>query len=115
MTFTSHGSYVGLPQLKAFYDLDIHFQFRTLEPNGLIMFNAGQKTDFLAIELLEGHVHLVFNIGDRRIELKDNYPSLVNNNQWHSVTITRKLINLYHIISPIKHNINRGNIYPIGL
>jgi len=89
ITFNSHHSYIGLPQLKAFYDLDIHFQFRTLEPSGLIMFNAGQKTDFLAIELVDGHIHLVFNLGKRTTELKDNYPSAVNNNQWHSVTITR--------------------------
>ena len=89
VTFNSHGSYIGLPQLKAYYDLDIHFQFRTLEPSGLIMFNAGQKTDFLAIELVDGHVHLVFNLGKRTTELKDNYPSAVNNNQWHSVIVTR--------------------------
>ena len=93
VTFSSHASYVGLPQLKTFYDLNIHFQLRTVEHNGLIIFNSGQKTDFLAIELVDGHVHLVFNIGVRTIELKDNYPSKVNNNQWHGVTITRKLIN----------------------
>ena len=93
VTFTSHGSYVGLPQLKTYYDLNIHFQLRTMDLNGLILFNSGQKADFLAVEILDGHVHLVFNIGMRRIELKDNYPSRLNNNQWHSVTITRKLIN----------------------
>ena len=37
--------------------------------------NAGQKTDFLAIELVDGHIHLVFNLGKRTTELKDNYPS----------------------------------------
>ena len=89
VTFNSHSSYVGLPQLKAYYDLNIHFQFRTLEPSGLIMFNAGQKTDFLAIELVDGHIHLVFNLGKRTTELKDNYPSAVNNNQWHSVMVSR--------------------------
>lgn len=93
VTFNSHNSYIGLPQLKAYYDLNIHFQFRTLEPSGLIMFNAGQKTDFLAIELVDGHIHLVFNLGKRTHELKDNYPSHVNNNQWHSVTVVRPTTN----------------------
>ena len=92
-SFTTHGAYIGLPQLKAFYDLNIHFQLRTLEPNGLIMFNAGQGADFLAVELVEGHIHLVFNLGKRSIELKDNYPGGLNNNQWHGVTINRKLFN----------------------
>ena len=93
VSFTSHGAYIGLPQLKAFYDLSVHFQLRTLEPNGLIMFNAGQKADFLAVELVSGHIHLVFNLGQRSIELKDNYPGPLNNNQWHSITINRKLFN----------------------
>ena len=57
------------------------------------MFNAGQGADFLAVELVEGHIHLVFNLGKRSIELKDNYPGLLNNNQWHGVTINRKLFN----------------------
>ena len=92
-SFTTHGAYIGLPQLKAFYDLNIHFQLRTLEPNGLIMFNAGQGADFLAVELVDGHIHLVFNLGKRSIELKDNYPGGLNNNQWHGVTINRKLFN----------------------
>ena len=57
------------------------------------MFNAGQGADFLAVELVDGHIHLVFNLGKRSIELKDNYPGGLNNNQWHGVTINRKLFN----------------------
>ena len=98
VSFRSHGAYIGLPQLKAFYDLSIHFQLRTLEPNGLIMFNAGQAAHFLAVELVEGHIHLVFNLGKRSIELKDNYRGALNNNQWHSITINRKLFNWATIV-----------------
>ena len=31
-----------LLQLKAYHDLSLYFEFRTLEPKGLIMFNGGQ-------------------------------------------------------------------------
>ena len=92
VTFTTHASYLGLPQLRAFYDLHIHLRLRTSEASGLIMFNAGKETDFLALELVEGHVHLVLSTGGRRVELKDNHPSGVDNNQWHELTVTRKWI-----------------------
>ena len=89
LTFRSHHTYLGLPQLKAYYDIAIHFQFRTLEPDGLIMFNSGKTSDFLAVELVEGHVRLVVNLGPGSVSLSDNYPTPLNNNQWHEVTIVR--------------------------
>ena len=44
---------------------------------------------FIAIELVSGSLHYVFNIGDgpRRVKLNDLYT--FNDNQWHSVTIRR--------------------------
>ena len=45
------------------YNYQYFFQFRTLESNGLIMYNAGRGKDFMAIELVGGHVHYVFNLG----------------------------------------------------
>ena len=44
VTFTTHASYLGLPQLRAFYDLQLHLRLRTSEASGLIMFNAGKET-----------------------------------------------------------------------
>ena len=44
VTFTTHASYLGLPQLRAFYDLHLHLRLRTSEASGLIMFNAGKET-----------------------------------------------------------------------
>ena len=56
-----------------------------------------KETDFLALELVEGHVHLVLSTGGRRVELKDNHPSGVDNNQWHELAVTRKWI----IVKPL--------------
>ena len=63
ISFTSQHTYLGLPQLKAYNNIDIYFQFKTVEDNGLIMFNAGKDEDFLAIELIKGHIHYTFNMG----------------------------------------------------
>ena len=56
---------------------------------GLIMYNAGKGQDFIAVELVNGHIHYVFNLGYASISIKDNCPHNLNDNQWHSVTVGR--------------------------
>ena len=34
ITFKSQKTFLGLPQMKAYDDINLYFQFRTLEPNG---------------------------------------------------------------------------------
>ena len=66
----------GLPQLPAYYDVRVSFQFRTLESNGLLMYNAGKGRDFLALELVDGHVHYIVCLGGHSevTVLKDESP-----------------------------------------
>lgn len=89
ITFTSHYTYLGLPQMKAYNEVNIYFQFRTLEPDGLIMYNAGKGKDFLAIEMVAGHLHYVFNLGHDTVVLRDTSAKALNDNLWHSVSIGR--------------------------
>ena len=56
---------------------------------GLLMYNAGKDQDFIAIELVNGHIHYIFNLGYGSISIKDNCPHNLNDNQWHSVTVGR--------------------------
>lgn len=49
--------------LRAYSSIHIDFMFRTREPNGLILFNGGKKEDFVAVELVEGHINYVVNVG----------------------------------------------------
>ena len=44
-------------------NVDIFFKFKTSEENGLLMYNAGKNNDFLGLELVNGHVHYIFNMG----------------------------------------------------
>ncbi|XP_035900555.1 neurexin-1 isoform X6 [Anopheles stephensi] len=88
-TFRSKHSYVGLPILKAYSSVFIDFRFKTLEPNGLLFYNGGKRTDFVAVELVNGHIHYVFDLGDGPITLRDKARIHMNDNRWHSVSIRR--------------------------
>jgi len=37
----------------------LRFQFRTFEPNGLLMYNAGKASDFIAVELVDGKILVI--------------------------------------------------------
>ncbi|TRY78868.1 hypothetical protein TCAL_10650 [Tigriopus californicus] len=89
ISFASNNTYLILPQMKAYNEVNIYFQFRTLEPDGLIMYNAGKGKDFLAIEMVGGHVHYVFNLGHDTVVLRDTSAKALNDNLWHSVFIGR--------------------------
>ncbi|PSN31987.1 Neurexin-3 [Blattella germanica] len=89
VTFRSKHTFVGLPVLKAYSATNIYFQFKTREPSGLIMYNAGREQDFLAVELVNGHLHYIFNLGDGPVRVRDNARSSLNDNRWHAVTIGR--------------------------
>lgn len=88
-TFRSKHSYVGLAMLKAYSNVFIDFRFKTLEANGLLFFNGGRRNDFIAVELVNGHVHYIFDLGDGPITLRDKSRVHMNDNRWHVVSIRR--------------------------
>ncbi|CAK9814938.1 Nrxn1 [Anthophora quadrimaculata] len=89
VTFTSKHTFVGLPVLKAYVETNIYFQFKTREANGLILYNAGRERDFIAVELVNGHVHYVFDLGDGPVRVRDTSRSKLNDGKWHAVSIGR--------------------------
>ncbi|XP_047738095.1 neurexin-1 [Hyalella azteca] len=89
VSFKTTTAFVALPQLRSYAFMDIYFQFKTIQASGIIMYNAGKGHDFLAIELVNGHIHLVFNLGSGPIQLRDSSKTALNDNQWHSVTVGR--------------------------
>lgn len=90
VTFKSKNTFVGLPQLKAYTRLDVYFQFKTREADGLLFFNGGgSKHDFVAIELVNGQLHYVFDQGDGTRRLQSKARNALNDNRWHTVTLGR--------------------------
>ncbi|CAO1431878.1 unnamed protein product [Diamesa hyperborea] len=88
-TFKSKHSYVGLAMLKAFESVYIDFRFKTLEPNGILFFNGGKKNDFICVEMVNGHIHYIFDMGDGAVTIRDKSKVHMNDNRWHSVSIRR--------------------------
>ncbi|KNC30666.1 hypothetical protein FF38_11756 [Lucilia cuprina] len=88
-TFRSKHSYVGLPMLKAYSTISVDFRFKTVEPNGLLLYNGGRRNDFVAVELVNGHIHYTFDLGDGPITMRDKTRIHMNDNRWHQVSIRR--------------------------
>lgn len=88
-TFRSKHSYVGLAMLKAYYGMSVDFRFKTVEPNGLLLYNGGRRNDFVAVELVNGHVHYTFDLGDGPITMRDKSRMHMNDNRWHQISIRR--------------------------
>ncbi|SPP88122.1 neurexin-1 isoform X4 [Drosophila guanche] len=88
-TFRSKHSYVGLAMLKAYNSISIDFRFKTVEPNGLLVFNGGRRSDFVAVELVNGHIHYTFDLGDGPVTMRDKSRIHMNDNRWHQVSIRR--------------------------
>lgn len=97
-TFKSKHAYVGLPILKAYSSLTIDFRFKSLEANGLIFYNGGKRNDFLAIEMVNGHIHFTFDMGDGPITLRDKSRVHMNDNRWHYVSIRRPSAKIHSLI-----------------
>uniref|UniRef100_A0A673Z070 Laminin, alpha 1 n=1 Tax=Salmo trutta TaxID=8032 RepID=A0A673Z070_SALTR len=62
--------------------------FKTLSPNGLLLYLASNGTrDFLSIELVEGQVRLTFELGSGPLTLSSN--KAYNTGSWYKITLQR--------------------------
>uniref|UniRef100_A0A8C4I852 Neurexin 1a n=1 Tax=Dicentrarchus labrax TaxID=13489 RepID=A0A8C4I852_DICLA len=102
VTFDTPESFVALSKWTAKKAGSISFDFRTTEPNGLMLFSHGKPrqkakeslhslqyiVDFFAIEMLDGHLYLLLDMGSgttktRAIDRK------VNDGEWYHVDFQR--------------------------
>ncbi|XP_077395726.1 neurexin 3a isoform X2 [Festucalex cinctus] len=89
VTFKSKSSYLSLATLQAYASMHLFFQFKTTSPDGFILFNSGDGSDFIAVELVKGYIHYVFDLGNGPNLIKGKSERSLNDNQWHNVAITR--------------------------
>ncbi|XP_047466456.1 neurexin 3a isoform X2 [Mugil cephalus] len=89
VTFKSKSSYLSLATLQAYTSMHLFFQFKTTSPDGFILFNSGDGNDFIAVELVKGYIHYVFDLGNGPNLIKGKSEKALNDNQWHNVAITR--------------------------
>lgn len=101
ISFETPEAYISLPKWNTKRMGSISFDFRTTEPNGLILFTHGKpqerkdarsqkntKVDFFAVELLDGSLYLLLDMGSGTIKVKATQ-NKVNDGAWYHVDIQR--------------------------
>lgn len=89
ISFFSKYSWFQLPKIDASQILLIQFHFKTLNDNGLLLYNAGENGDFLTVELIDGQVNYRFSLGRGIHTLKSKVKHKLNDNKWHLVSLWR--------------------------
>ncbi|XP_052392684.1 neurexin-2-like isoform X4 [Carassius gibelio] len=95
VSFRNRASYVALSTLQAYASMHLFFQFKTTSPDGLMLFNSGDGSDFIVIELVKGYIHYVFDLGNGPSLMKGNSDKPLNDNQWHNVIVSRDDSNVH--------------------
>ncbi|XP_077962841.1 neurexin-2 isoform X9 [Gasterosteus aculeatus] len=95
VTFLAQASYLAFSTLQAYASMHLFFQFKTTSPDGLILYNSGDGSDFIVVELVKGYIHYVFDLGNGPSLMKGNSDKPLNDNQWHSVVISRDNNNVH--------------------
>nr|XP_046213368.1 neurexin-1a isoform X33 [Oncorhynchus gorbuscha] len=102
ITFETPGSFITLNKWNAKKTGSISFDFRTTEPNGLLLFSHGKpkqapkdskspltlKVDFFAIEMLDGHLYLLLDMGSGTTKTRA-INKKVNDGEWYHVDFQR--------------------------
>uniref|UniRef100_A0A4W6E766 Neurexin 1b n=1 Tax=Lates calcarifer TaxID=8187 RepID=A0A4W6E766_LATCA len=102
ITFETPESLIILNKWNAKKTGSISFDFRTTEPNGLLLFSHGKpkqqpkdskspqtlKVDFFAIEMLDGHLYLLLDMGSGTTKTKA-VNKKVNDGEWYHVDFQR--------------------------
>ncbi|XP_053134150.1 neurexin-2-beta isoform X16 [Hemicordylus capensis] len=101
VTFESPEAYLSLPKWNTKKTGSISFDFRTTEPNGLLLFSHGRlqppkegrserlhKADYFAMELLDGYLYLLLDMGSGGIKMRASSKK-VNDGEWCHVDFQR--------------------------
>ncbi|XP_073682937.1 neurexin 3a isoform X7 [Garra rufa] len=125
VTFKSKSSYLSLATLQAYTSMHLFFQFKTTSADGFILFNSGDGSDFIAVELVKGYIHYVFDLGNGPNVIKGNSERALHDNQWHNVVITRDNSNVHtlkvdakavsQVVNGAKNLDLKGDLYIAGL
>lgn len=105
VTFSTPQSHLALPTWRPSRAGSVSFDFRTTEPNGVLLFGQGPPRDppasaaaprgppppppdFLALELLDGHLYLLLGMGAAGLRLRASARK-VTDGEWCHVDVQR--------------------------
>ena len=87
ITLLHSNSYVSLPSSLSKQGSSVKLAFKTLTRQGVLLYSSGPpaRADFVAVELVEGHVRLALDTGNGVVDVFSQ--SAVNDGQWHQLDI----------------------------
>lgn len=87
-SFLLPGAHIWYSKWAVRFGGEMTFDFRTNQPNGLLLFNGGRKgyPDYIGLELVNGRLRLGIDYG-HNTTVKRFIGRNLNNGQWHSVFI----------------------------
>uniref|UniRef100_A0A7I4Z531 Neurexin-3a n=1 Tax=Haemonchus contortus TaxID=6289 RepID=A0A7I4Z531_HAECO len=92
LSFHSGSSFLALPKWGALASGSLSFHFRTTEKDGLLLYhgNTGKDiTDYIAFELIDGHLHMIINLGSGAVRLQTTARHVSEGDTWHSLHVER--------------------------
>ncbi|XP_052769324.1 neurexin-1-like isoform X2 [Mya arenaria] len=92
VTFQSGQSYVALPH-QIFEPNSLHFAlsfaFKTRQKSGLLLYSGLNGPDFLALELMDGYLFYIYDMGGGSKRTLVNTPEPLNDDKWHDISLFR--------------------------
>ena len=95
LSFNSGAATIALPKWNSPSGGSLGFQFRTGEPDSLLLFHGLRKplnqthSDFVAFEIIDGHLFMVLNLGSGTVRLQATSQRVDDPRVWHSVQLER--------------------------
>ncbi|XP_001961249.3 protocadherin-like wing polarity protein stan isoform X3 [Drosophila ananassae] len=82
-------SFLTFESLKQRHRFNLKLRFATVQENGLLLYNGryNELHDFVALEILEGHVSFSFSLGDHSERVSVIQDSKVSDGKWHEVEV----------------------------
>ena len=87
LTFTGDCPVKVTPDLRASEAFNVRLYFKTSQTDGVIFLRQGKNSHFVALELSNGILRFVFELGGGIKFLESN--TVLNDKNWHEVTLSR--------------------------
>ncbi|TPP66766.1 putative neurexin [Fasciola gigantica] len=89
ITFRNSDAYLAVPALRLYGYFTLRFLIRTVQSDGLILFNPGSfAVDFIAFEISQGQIYINFDMGSG-VQRHGLVGTHVDDNRWHIVELIR--------------------------
>ncbi|KAA0199059.1 hypothetical protein FBUS_00196 [Fasciolopsis buskii] len=89
ITFRNADAYLIVPALRLYEHFTLRFSVKTVQSNGLILFNPGSfAVDFIAFEISQGQIFVNFDMGSG-VQRHGLLGVRVDDNRWHTVELIR--------------------------